>query len=313
MSSTQAHCRLRSPEDLLGAVPFVIGFHPADSIIAVFIGSDKQVRAAGRADLDTPPAEIITQLRAALGHTTSAMVLVGYGSQPDSRRLNAVLRGMRRDVPIAGGFWVSANEYRCVWDGCGCPATNGVAFDPRATVSAATLAVQGHTAAASRADVLSELAADPDAQAAIGAAITQPDGAAEPFTVAGALQMAERGQRLSDAQAAALAVLLCEPDPREQAWLATGGQAWQRQLWFDLTRRVPDSHASPVATLAAWWAWRTSNALLAGEALHRALNSSPHTGLTQIVGTLITAHIDPASLPWPMTRQAAMPALRVRA
>ncbi|RSM61750.1 hypothetical protein DMB66_23915 [Actinoplanes sp. ATCC 53533] len=313
MSQTQADCRVRSAEDLLGAVPFLIGFHPADSIVAVFAGSDKHVRAVGRMDLDAPPAEIIAQFRAALGHTTSALVLVGYGSQPDSGRLDAIIRGLRRDVPIVGSFWVSANEYRCVWDGCRCSATHGVAFDPRATVSAATLVVHGETAAASRAEVVSELGADPDAQAAISAAITHPDDAKEPFTVADALRMAERGQRLSDAQAAALAVLLCEPNPREQAWLATDGQPWQRQLWFDLTRRVPDSHAGPVATLAAWWAWRTGNEVLAGEALRRAMDCSPRTGLTPIVGKLITAHIDPASVPWPMTRHAALPTLRMRA
>jgi hypothetical protein len=280
---------VRSAEDLLGAVPFLIGFHPADSIVAVFTGSDKHVRAVGRMDLDAPPAEIIAQFRAALGHTTSALVLVGYGSQPGSGRLDAIIRGLRRDVPIVGSFWVSANEYRCVWDGCRCSATQGVAFDPRATVSAATLVVHGETAAASRAEVVSELGADPDAQAAISAAIT------------------------SDAQAAALAVLLCEPNPREQAWLSTDGQPWQRQLWFDLTRRVPDSHAGPVATLAAWWAWRTGNEVLAGEALRRAMDCNPRTGLTPIVGKLITAHIDPASVPWPMTRHAALPTLRVRA
>jgi hypothetical protein len=313
MSGTSIHCGLRSPQELLGAVPFVIGFHPADSIVAVYIGPDRHVRAAGRADLDAAPDAIIAEFRAALGHTTSALVLVGYGRQPESRRLNTVVRGLRREVPIVGCFWVSANEYRCVWDGCTCCATYGVTFDPRATVSAATLVVQGETATASRADAVRELAADPDAQAAVGDAIVRLDGVAEQCTVTDALRMAERDQRLSDAQAAAVAVRLCEPAARKQAWLATDGQQWQRQLWFDLTRRVPDSHASPVATLAAWWAWRTGNALLAGEALRRALDSRPRTVLTQIAGRFITAHIDPASIPWPMARSAALQDVRTRA
>jgi hypothetical protein len=312
MSSTRARCQLRSSEDLLAAVPFLLGFYPADSIVAVFIGSDKHVRAAGRADRDAPPAEIIAHFRTALRRTMSAVVLVGYGAEPDSDRLNAVIRGMRRDVPIAGAFWVSEKQYRCVWDGCRCSARRGVAFDPRAAVSAATLVAQGAVAALSREQVVSELAADPEAQAAVGAAIAEPDDSAGQLTVADALQMAQQGRRLSDAQAAALAVLLCEPNAREQAWLATDDQPWLRQLWFDLTRRVPDSHAGPVAALAAWWAWRTGNEVLAGEALRRALSSSPRTGLTPIVGKLITAHIDPASVPWPMNGDAAGPGLRVR-
>ena len=313
MSSLDAHCRLRSPADLLGAVPFLLGFHPSDSIVAVFIGPDGEVRAAGRVNVDEHTVEVIAQFRAViLGQGISQIALLGYGMHPNGRVLNDILRELRRDTTILCGLWVTEDEYRCVWDGCDCLAVHGVPFDPRATVTAATLTVQGHVAATSRAAVVAELAADPAAQALVGAAIAQQSDHPGSFTVADALRLAERGGRLDDGQVAALAILLRQPQAREQAWFATDDQPWQRQLWFDLTRRVPDSHACPVATLAAWWAWRTGNDVLAFEALRRALASGPRSSFARIVGTLITARIDPASLPWPMAPEAAMPALRAR-
>ena len=314
MSSLDAHCRLRSPEDLLGAVPFLLGFHPGDSIVAVFIAPDGKVQAVGRANLDDSTSEIIAQFRAVLaGQDISHVALMGYGTHTNGRVLNDILRGLRRDAAILCGLWVSEDEYRCVWDGCACLAAHGVPFDPRATVSAATLTAQGHVAAMSRAAVVAELAADRAAQAVVLAAIEQQNDRPASFTVADALQVAERGERLDDVQAAALASLLRQPQAREQAWLATDDQPWQRQLWFDLTRRVPDSHAGPVATLAAWWAWRTGNEVLAVEALRRALDSDPHSGFTRTIATLITAKIDPAGLPWPLSPDEATIALRARA
>ncbi|MEU7906391.1 DUF4192 domain-containing protein [Actinoplanes sp. NPDC049118] len=313
MNSMKARCRLRSAEDVLGAVPFLFGFHPTDSIVAVFIGTDAVIRAVGRADLDTPPGEVVAQFRAVAGRDVSCVVLLGYGRVPHHGVLNDVIRGLRRDVAVVGGLWVSDGEYRCVWDGCDCVAAAGVAFDPRVTVSAATLIAQGHVAAPSRSAVLNELAADPGAHAEIRAAIEHLDACPGSFTVADALRIAERGERLDTAQAAALAVLLLQPHAREQAWRATDGQPWQRQLWFDLTRRVPDSHLSAVATLAAWWAWRTGDEMLAREALRRAVDSGPPSAFTRIVAECVTARIDPGSLPWPMNSDMETPTLRQRA
>jgi hypothetical protein len=313
MSSLDAHCRLRSPEDLLGAVPFLLGFHPSDSIVAVFIAPEGEVRCVGRANVDEPVAEVIAQFRAVLaGRSISHVALVGYGRHTNDRVLNDVLHGLRRDATILCGLWVSQDEYRCAWDGCDCLASHGVPFDPRATVSAAILTSRGYVAATSRAAVVAELAVDRAAQAVVLEAIEQQNGRPASFTVADALQVAERGEKLDNVQAGALASLLRQPQARDQAWLATDDQPWQRQLWFDLTRRVPDSHAGPVATLAAWWAWRTGNEMLAVEALRRALDCDPHSGFTQTIATLITAKIDPASLPWPMNLDEATPALRAR-
>jgi hypothetical protein len=312
VSNNNVGCRIRSAGDLLGAVPYLLGFHPENSFVALLIDTGRRVQAGARADLDVPIDELARSLRQAWGPQTAAIVVAGYGPVPDPERLNALIRGLRRDVVVAGGFWVTATAYRCVWDGCDCPARGGVAFDARATVSAATLTAQGQIAVASRTELLSQLAPDPAAQACVRTVLDQRDGPDPLFTLDDALGLARRGQRLSDGQVAALLVALRDPQVRDQAWQATDDLQWQRQLWFDLTRRAPDACVSVVAALAAWWSWRAGHELLAREALTRAWDNDPAAPLAGLVARLVTARIDPASLAWPIDPTNGVQQLRSR-
>ncbi|MFF5085437.1 DUF4192 domain-containing protein [Actinoplanes sp. NPDC000266] len=302
LSTNEFRCSIRSPEDLLGAVPYVLGFHPEDSFVVLLLDAQGGLYAGARADLDTPIGELAAGLRKQCGPGTHAVMVLGYGHVPDPERLNELIRALRRDVVVADGWWVTADEYYCVTDGCDCSARHGVRFEPRATVSAATLTAQGNVALASRGELLAELVPDPAAQQRVQALLEHQDTRIV-FTLDDALRLAEKGQRLTDAQVAALVIALRTPQVREQAWRATNDQPWQRQLWFDLTRRVPDAHVAAVATLAAWWCWRTGHDMHARQALVRVFTHSAPITLTLIVSTLVTARIDPAGLPWPLTAE----------
>src|SRR5690348_9031079 len=70
---------LRAPADLLAAVPYLFGFHPADSV--VLIGLDgRRVAFQARADL-TPPAEPVAEQLAGLlvRQGLRRALIVGYG------------------------------------------------------------------------------------------------------------------------------------------------------------------------------------------------------------------------------------------
>src|SRR5690349_22670399 len=81
--------RVSSPAELISAVPFVIGFHPADSLVAVVMRGPR-IAFAVRIDLpehDTPAEEA----EAAVLHLATvvlrprqlaAVAIVGYGGAP---------------------------------------------------------------------------------------------------------------------------------------------------------------------------------------------------------------------------------------
>ncbi len=82
-------------------------------------------------------------------------------------------------------------------------------------------------------------------------------------------------------------------------WGRADGRIWQRDLWLDLTRRVPQAYVTAPANLAAWCAWRLGNMVLAGAALNRAAQASPGDPMTQIITQLVQAVKPPHEITWP--------------
>ncbi len=55
-STAQPRFTLRGPEDVLAKVPFLVGFHPRESLVALAFGADHQIRFTIRVDLPGRPA-----------------------------------------------------------------------------------------------------------------------------------------------------------------------------------------------------------------------------------------------------------------
>src|SRR5437588_9860218 len=66
-SEPQSKLRLTSPAQILTAVPYLLGFSPARSVVVMSL-RDKQVGLTMRLDIDTPPRElretVVKRLRA---------------------------------------------------------------------------------------------------------------------------------------------------------------------------------------------------------------------------------------------------------
>src|SRR5690606_4473289 len=143
---------LRSPDDLLAATPYLLGFHPDLSLVAVAI-RDRAVVVVARADLPAPaeppepPAEAV--LAAVVRQRPTVVALIGYG--PEQRvgpAMAVALAGaarrrirVREALRVEAGRWWS---YLCDQPGC-CPAA-GTRFDPSTSVVAARMTVAGYTA-----------------------------------------------------------------------------------------------------------------------------------------------------------------------
>ena len=78
--------RLSSPADILAAVPHLLGFHPAQSLVVIGAGGPRdRVKLGFRYDLPDPPhagtARHIAEHAAAIlaGHRATTVIAVGYG------------------------------------------------------------------------------------------------------------------------------------------------------------------------------------------------------------------------------------------
>jgi hypothetical protein len=188
---------------------------------------------------------------------------------------------------------VSADRYFCL--GCPCPASAGLPFRPSTTAAAATATAQGLVALPGRDDLLALTVPDPTehhrSAAALAAEDDERDLDRDLAHLSVCLAVASRRERVPTEHAAALAAALRTTAVRDAAWQATTGVMWQRDLWLDLTRRLPDAYVTAPASLAAWCCWLRGEDVLALAAAQRALTATPGYRMAAIVESAVHAHI----------------------
>jgi Domain of unknown function (DUF4192) len=328
--------RLGSPADVLAAVPHLLGFHPASSLVVIGAGGPRdRVRVGFRYDLPDPPdgpmaAEIARHAVAVLGRQRlTTVIVVGYGPgrlvTPLADTLAAAFRQARltvREMLRAedGRYW----SYLCSEPAC-CPA-DGVPYDPGCHPVAATMTAAGMPAYPDRAalartlDPVTGPAAD-QMRAAISRAFTRAGGLVAQAATGGSggasrlLVAAGRdavreviaayraGSAVTDDQFAWLAVALTDLRVRDDAWarMDPGLQEAHLRLWTDVVRRAEPALVPAPATLLAFVAWQAGNGALAGVALDRALAADPGYSLALLLRDVIEAGVPPAEARLPMT------------
>lgn len=164
MNSTEpARLSVRSPADMVAAVPYLLGFHPADSVVVVAVRGRRVVFAA-RGDLPAPgagPGPAARHLAQVVARQDAdAATVVGYGP---AARLTGVVDAIGDALTAAGlvvldalrvteGRWFS---YLCVEPSC-CPP-EGTPYDPAASQVSAAAVFAGQVALPDRAALAAQV------------------------------------------------------------------------------------------------------------------------------------------------------------
>jgi hypothetical protein len=320
---------VRSPADLLVAVPYLLGFHPIESVVVV-VFNDRQIIFAARGDLPpaaTSPAEMVRFVAAVVAdQEASGAAVIGYGT---SERVDPVLSGLRealaaRGVPVlealraAGGYYWSQ-----LCDNAACCPPEGTAYDAATSPVAAAATYAGHTALPDR-DAVARLVApvggpvrESMRQATqlaearhretfqAGAVNDRQGGRA--LLLAGEAAVAEAyargaaGEPLADDEVAWLSILLLHTPVRDLAWRLITGEDWQVRLWADVVRRVESDVTPAPASLLAFAAWRAGQGALANIAVDRALDEDPGYPMALLVQRALQEALSPEvlDLSWP--------------
>lgn len=314
--------RVTSPAHLVAVVPYLLGFHPRDSLVVVG-RREHALLFAARRDLppaDTPFAEVtgFAQHIASVvaRQSIDSVILFGW---TDERSSGAALVAAVADallevgIPVSeqlrvadGRFWC----YLCTDEGC-CPS-EGRPFDAEAAeirrsagfevfgsrdalvASVAPVDDEGMRVATLAADRrLEELAARTDAGAGPLLGAIRRAGAR---AVGVAMARHRDGGTLDDDEAAWLSVLLAHTPVGEYALEHADAVGWQVDLWADLLRRTRPELAAMPAVLLAFTAWRTGQGALASVAVDRALDADPTLGIARLLDNVLTDGIPPSEL-----------------
>lgn len=316
MTNRSRSFAVRSPADLLAAVPYLLGFHPADSVVALGV-ADGDVVFAARADL--PESDDVDSLAAYVTSVVARQdvtgaVVVGYGApEPVLLAVRDALESA--DIRVYDVLHVADGRYRsalCTDPGCCDPG--GTPFDVLSSPVAAALTYDGAVALPDRHALVAAVApvgglervsmrratarADDRLEALwVGGRDAVLGAAAEALRDALGPGAGTPGRRdggpLSDDEVAWLSVLLCDPAVRDLAWRQITDPRPHVELWREVVRRAEPYLVAAPACLLAFAAWQSGDGALASVALGRALDADSAYPLAVLLDQILRHGLPP--------------------
>ncbi len=301
--------RVRRPADFLAVIPYLLGFHPQESLVVVL---SRRGRVLLTARLDLPPtgeepvvAAQVRQLSAQ--HGVDELVLVAYGDDETATRpvLERVSAGLEDGVRVREVLLVSRARWWSLSCSTGCCPSDGAVFDPVGHPLAAEAVYHGLVAGPTRACV-EELVAGPgpDALPRLRALVARTrDRVAGLSRPAAAQAMADTVRTAlaepegpDEAEAVLLAVLALDLAVRDVAWaLMTRSQAEGHQrLWVRVVATTPPEVASAPRALLGAAAWIGGNGALLNCCVERLQRDDPGYTLGHLLGDLSERALPPS-------------------
>ncbi|ASU84856.1 DUF4192 domain-containing protein [Nocardiopsis gilva YIM 90087] len=331
----QTTLTIGGPTDVIAAVPYLLGFHPADSIVILGIRSGAtQVRCLLRCDLADEltayAAEWADQVAAMLAEADcGSVVAVGYGP---ARHVTPCVDALRASTPAVGipvreALRVADGRYwSYVCDSTECCPHDGVAYDVATSAVPATAVVGGLTVWRDR-GVIEEFVAAVNGHRRVQMerATVDAERRAErmrqrllPFGEA-ALRTTVRCEGVRVVRAAVDAALRGDliDAPERIAWLGlllgsirVRDEAWARidaahldvhvGLWRQVFRHVRTDYSAAPGSLLAFAAWQSGDIALADVVLDRVEEAAPHYTMAALVRRAVRSGMPPEK--WePMT------------
>jgi Domain of unknown function (DUF4192) len=321
MTSTPAppaldHLVLRSPDALVAALPYLLGFHPRESAIAVWL-QDRRIALTQRLDLPSDPVHHAAWLAAMWHHTMAEaaheLILVVASVHPADPALLALVADraaaagieMRDVLRVDEGRWWSL---LCTDEEC-CPPEGRIVAPAVASAVAAEFTLVGRAPMAGREELEDSLGPDEVRQALVAAAL-----AAAPALPAGPAREQWREERIADTLS-----LICDgpgDGPRRAPRIADAlwglddvrvrdTVLWEVSRWSPedlqsalvrlsvVLRSAPAGHVAPVASCAAVVAWLLGDGARAHIAVDRARRDDGEYSLAVLLDASLRAGLPP--------------------
>lgn len=329
---------LSTPGELAAAVPYLVGFRPRESLVAISVkGPRGRSGLVMRIDLPDEPsyanaAALVAGHLAGDGARQAVLVVYPPGTEAFADRPYRTFVGAVRDALIArqvelrdavlvrDGRWAS---YLCDDPAC-CPPSGTELIERDDSPVAAAEAMEGRVVLDDRTELARLLEHDDDEDArAVGRALEKaPRGSAlAPRQVCDREllddELARRGERwgasepdrvgapLPVERVATLGHALFDPTLRDHViarWLRCDPDAYE-PLWLELTRRLPAPFDARPATVLGMTAYARGDGAFARTCLEHAQASDPHYAFAALLIDILGRGVRPADL-LPVLRKA---------
>jgi len=321
--------RLRTPAEIVGAVPYFLGFPPQNSLVVIALSGElNRSGVVARVDLPAPTwaAQLAEQTVGYLqrdGAERAILVFYPPSDGPRHPSVGAIAAAHRERLPaasieIAEMLCVGADRWWSLSCDSGCCPEEGTPIDPEhLSAVAVASAISGVVLLSSRDELVRSLepvgglaaAAMSHALWPMRAALAARGDAGDRFAVVdeslGLFRHAV-GERLGGGhsvrpldvdEAARLIVGLDDVVVRDTmiSWFDGDWGAATLSLFAELVpRAVPPFHIVPL-TVLGWLSYLKGNGALAGIAVDRVLETGPGNGMLRILDDALRAALPPST------------------
>jgi hypothetical protein len=309
---------LTSPHDLLAAIPFLIGYHPQDSLVLVAL-KDEAVGMAMRVDMPVGVSAEGYDLLAShfLRDGADGAFIVAYVGEgavdPENVLINTSAALVRAGIDIKESLIVSNNRFRSMIcsDLTCCPPEGSAIPDLGSSRIAAEHVIAGHPMPFENVDgLVQSIAALPSSFESVWADEVQAfwvssdseeiqelqrDGATAIIDLVGEYREGRGAEdrelaarvigRLSDIQVRDFALGSHTDESADYYWA----------MWRDLLRIAPRGFVAPIACLFAAMAYERGEGALAHKGLDRGLGDDDQYSLAHLLRRVFTAGWPPQS------------------
>lgn len=305
-ATADRHLRIRTEDDLVQTVPFLVGFTPRESLVICIVDQGR-IGVTARADLSdlAGRGQVESLMRRLLARFPAAegAWVIAYTDTDTGVAWNVIGRAIVQ-LPVRSGYAalvVSGDEWENLNGETGLVHRDGA--------TAAQAAAQGLVRRDGREDVEATLAA-PANTVALARRSAMVLNTLEPLTpdtaragMATMLRDSSVSGVVSFAQAVKLAQLASNKDARQIAVLSLTPATAVRQLevWRSVVTQVPDQVGRGALLLAGWAAWLCGEGALTSIALNRV---GTETALAKSLGLLVDQAVPPSH--WPAHRAEAL-------
>lgn len=307
------------PTDLLAMVPYLLGFHPEDSVVLLTVG-DPPTPVHARQDLpdnlDEVPLVVhdLVQVTRRAGVACVAVVVYSGDERVAGAMAGALCNGVRKvGVDVLAAMRADGERWYCLGDDgepCrrGCPS-EGTRYDLSRHPLTLEAVVDGRVVLSSREALRDSLVGhDPDEVDEVAAAARSSErrvaaGGRAALVLEGrwvqrrVRRFVSDGRRLGNHDAGRLVAAITSTEVRDVAWAQMRRTDASRHvdLWRDVVRRCPRDALAPAAALLAFAAWLAGDGALAWCALDRCQEAEQGYGLAGLVTQTLAGAVPPTS------------------
>ena len=299
--------KVRQPSDFVAVVPYLLGFHPTESLVCLFLAQG-QVKLTMRVDL--PPGTAVDQaaghIRAiADHHQAGELLLIGYGEDIlGTQRLLTALADRLDPAGILDVLHVGAGRWwSLICDGPCCPL-EGTPYEAGTHPLAAEAVYAGLTVSPSRADLRASVDGPPatEVEELEQVVDTQTEVLRLPLEARRA-EMAQRVRdfvaaplRLGDADCVRLALLATDKVVRDVAWasMSRAEAAQHVELWRQVVARTVSPLAPAPLCLLGMAGWIVGNGTLLNCCIERMEDLDPGYSMLQILSDISSRAVPPS-------------------